>query len=203
MTRPLLPTEASGAARVVARAFAEDPLMCHLFPDAAARQRQAATYYAAALRRLYGPHGRAECAEAAGEISAVALWRKPGADAREAERALLPALRHSTGLSDFARVLRALDAFDHAYPRGDLFYLSILATSPEAQGRGLGSALVRAGTRRADRAGLPCYLETGTEANVAWYARHGFRAIHEIPLPDSGPTHWGLWRDPQASGARG
>lgn len=201
--RPLRPYEATPAARLAARAFHDDPLFSHLYPDAASRPQRFATEHAAYIRRIYLPHGTALVAAreggASGALDAIGLWLPPEALGRigAAERACLPALRRATGLAHLKRTLRTYDAFDRAFPRGRWFhYLGLLATAPEAQGHGLGSALVSAGTARADREGTGCYLETGTEANVAFYAHHGFRVMHEIPLPDGGPLHRGLWRDP-------
>lgn len=202
--RPLARHEASGAAHLAARAFHDDPLFTHLYPDAASRQRRFVTEYSAYIRRIYLPVGIADVAsvvppEASGGFSALAMWLAPDAhrDLMARERACLPALRRAAGLARLPFILRAYDAFDAAFPSDRWFYyLGLLATAPEAQGRGLGSALVRAGTDRADREGAGCYLETGTQANIAFYERHGFRVESEIPLPDGGPTHWGLWRDP-------
>ena len=202
--RPLRPHEATPAARLAARAFADDPLFAHLYPDAASRQRRFATEHAAYIRRIYLPVGISLVAsysppEASGGFSAIALWLPPESFPRlgPLERACIPALRHAVGLPGLSRTLRAYAAFDRAFPADRWFYyLGLLATAPEAQGHGLGSALVRAVTDRADREGAGCYLETGTESNLAFYARHGFRVDREIPLPDGGPLHWGLWRDP-------
>jgi hypothetical protein len=33
------------------------------------------------------------------------------------------------------------------------------------------------GTSQADGAGVPCYLETGTDANIAFYRKRGFEII--------------------------
>jgi hypothetical protein len=43
---------------------------------------------------------------------------------------------------------------------------------------------------------VPAYLETGTERNVAFYTRHGFKVIEELHLP-KGPPVWLMWRDPR------
>jgi ribosomal protein S18 acetylase RimI-like enzyme len=63
---------------------------------------------------------------------------------------------------------------------------------------GIGSRLLRAGLNRADEAGLPAYLETGTTRNVALYRRHGFEVIHEAPCGNGAPMMWHMWREPEA-----
>jgi putative acetyltransferase len=55
--------------------------------------------------------------------------------------------------------------------------LSPLAVAPEVHGQGIGSALVREVTARADRAGEPLVV---LEGNPRYYARFGFE--HSVPL---------------------
>jgi hypothetical protein len=43
---------------------------------------------------------------------------------------------------------------------------------------------------------VPAYLETGTERNVSFYVRHGFRVTEELTLP-KGPPMWLMWREPR------
>jgi hypothetical protein len=38
------------------------------------------------------------------------------------------------------------------------------------------------GTTRADAAGVPCYLETGTDSNIAFYQKRGFEVIGQAEL---------------------
>jgi hypothetical protein len=49
----------------------------------------------------------------------------------------------------------------------------------------------------ADEQGLPCYLETETPENVAYYRHHGFEVRSEwhVATADSdGPHMWGMLR---------
>jgi hypothetical protein len=51
--------------------------------------------------------------------------------------------------------------------------------------------------RIADEQGLPCYLETETAANVAYYRHHGFEVRSEWTLATDdadGPHMWGMLR---------
>ncbi len=70
-----------------------------------------------------------------------------------------------------------------------------LGTSPEAQGKGLGGALVEYGTSQADEAGISCYLETATESNVAFYKKRGFQVMNQADI--LGFTLYGMLRQPQ------
>jgi ribosomal protein S18 acetylase RimI-like enzyme len=75
------------------------------------------------------------------------------------------------------------------------WYLAILGTEPAAQGRGIGSALLRPVLDRCDADGVGAYLESSKERNIAFYARHGFRVTGELKLP-RGPRVWLMWRSP-------
>ena len=65
----------------------------------------------------------------------------------------------------------------------------------ESPATSAGTALIRPGLELCDREGLPAYLETGKERNLAFYGRHGFRVTDEVRLP-KGPPVWFMWRDP-------
>lgn len=193
--RPLLRSEASRALDVAGRAFVDDPLFSYTYPDESTRARRFAREHAAYLRWIYEPVG---LAETVGEVEGIALWLPPGVfhELGWREMACLPAMARAVGLRHLRRVWRAYKAFDPFFPAEPFFYLGLLAVAPEAQGRGHGSALIRSGLARADAQGVGTYLETSTQPNVRFYESHGFRVRHEIPLPDGGPTHWGMWREP-------
>ncbi|MEM6327796.1 MAG: GNAT family N-acetyltransferase [Bacteroidota bacterium] len=194
----LAPSDSSHAVSLAARAFADDPLFRYIYPDPASRERRFAREHAAYLRWIYRPVG---LAETVGDVDGLALWLLPESFHQLGwrEAACLPALVRSVGVRRLPVVWRTYKAFDPFYPTDVPFhYLGLLAVEPEAQGKGLGSALLRAGLARADAQGVGTYLETSTEANVAFYRAHGFDIRHEIPLPDGAPTHVGMWRPPGA-----
>lgn len=71
--------------------------------------------------------------------------------------------------------------------------LSPLAVAPALQGRGIGSALVRAGLAAAERLGEPLVV---LEGSPRYYPRFGFRDCREfgisMPLPDWAPPEAGM-----------
>ena len=69
-------------------------------------------------------------------------------------------------------------------------------TSP-GPGSGIGRSLVEPVLQRADRDGVPAYLESSKERNIAFYARHGFEVTGQIHTPRGGPTLWLMWREPR------
>jgi GNAT superfamily N-acetyltransferase len=74
--------------------------------------------------------------------------------------------------------------------------LDSIAVAPELQGRGIGRTLIEAGLARARAERTGAFLSTGTEANVAIYARCGFRVYEEAQAPGGGPHIWFMRADP-------
>lgn len=66
------------------------------------------------------------------------------------------------------------------------YFCTFLAVSEEVRGRGVGKRLVEMVTRRADKEGISCYLESSKRVpNVAIYRRMGFEVVREIRCFDS------------------
>jgi len=103
-----------------------------------------------------------------------------------------------------ARALHADPGWVHdaAFPAGPVAYLQVLGVDPPAQRTGVGSALLAEGLRRADREAVAAYLETASEANVAYYAASGFAVLRESgPLLPGGPVMWRMRREPSTAGS--
>jgi GNAT superfamily N-acetyltransferase len=60
--------------------------------------------------------------------------------------------------------------------------LMLLAARPEAQGSGLGSAVLDAVVAAADRQRMPLYLEAANDELVPLYERYAFKAIGKMDL---------------------
>jgi ribosomal protein S18 acetylase RimI-like enzyme len=65
------------------------------------------------------------------------------------------------------------------HPNGPHHYLFVVGVDPDEQGRGHGGVLLGNLSDRADRDGLPCYLEADREDNVRLYERYGYRITKE------------------------
>ena len=108
---------------------------------------------------------------------------------------LLPVVPYLTGLGrDGAEAARLLSAVDAARPRERHWYLATLGTDPRRQRTGVGSALMRAVLDHIDTQGLPAYLESSKERNLAFYGSHGFEVTGEVTAARGGPTLWLMWR---------
>ena len=114
------------------------------------------------------------------------------------ELAALPMLLGLTGWRRFPRMLRLRDVMDSHHPMERPHdYLWFLGVTPDAQGHGVGSRLIKARLDALDAKGRPAFLETATEANVRLYSRHGFEVIGEYSPPPDGPKNWAMWREPK------
>ncbi len=177
-------------ARVLARAFHADPLTSWLYPREPSRDRHVERSFRVSLRRL-APQGQLYTTD---DHAGAALWALPGQwreDLRQSvgTLTLLPPL-----LPRLVRTMRAMTRIEVAHPLEEHFYLSVLGTDPGRRGAGIGSALLQPVLERCDAEGVPAYLETATEGNVGFYARHGFEVRRRLELPGGAPPLWLLWR---------
>ena len=192
----LQPDQNEAAANTLAEAFRDDPLLEILQPNESKRSDVAPWFMSVAVR--FGmPRGQVWGNE---DASAVAIWLPPGGtdvSIGQMLKAGMGALPLKVGPRGAIRFLRALSATEpfHKAVDGPHWYLLSVGTRPERQGQGLGSALLEVGTSQADAAGLPCYLETGTDDNVAFYAKRGFEVTAQAEV--QGFTLRGMVRPPR------
>jgi ribosomal protein S18 acetylase RimI-like enzyme len=192
------PSGRDRALATVLAAFATDPLLRWVWPGQGRYDGCAAAFFGLLLdlRIEAGEVWVAEDAEDAA-VGSVAMWDPPGG-------LYLPAAgeRWAEVRAGFTAVERAAWAFyDDALgvpaAAGAHWYLGVLATDPARQGTGLGRAVTTPMLAAADRAGLPAYLETASDTNVAIYRRLGFEVARAVDLPDGGPGCRLKRRDPQ------
>lgn len=188
-------TERQAIAGALADAFFDDPVMAWILADETSRTRRLAGLFSTLLKGHYLPLGTVWTTDA---TLGAALWAPPG-------KAIIPGptvLRHLPmllrALGRRATVaLRALSHVEQHHPKEPHWYLGVLGTRTEAQGKGVGSALLAPVLRRCDEEGLPAFLESSKDRNIAFYRRFGFEVTSEIQLPFGGPTVWPMWRHPR------
>ena len=129
--------------------------------------------------------------------AAIAVWIPP--DAREEHEAIGPAPPGAENeiLGDHAGHHASFWGWvEEHQPVEPLTYLSHIAVTPERQGEGLGSALMHDGLARADREGVPTWLETSKSTNADYYEGFGFHTVVDEDAPGGGPHIWFMRRDP-------
>lgn len=202
--RKLTKAELPSAVVSAARAFHDDPLFNFFEPNLLKQSRRLPALMRATIVDTL-PFGETYGAfTTAGAAKAVAAWMPPGTYPRTPFREAAFLARSAPAMIRTGRrlppALQLLAAIDKVHPKVEHWYLSLLAVDPDLQGHGVGGALLTAMLERCDAAGLPAYLETQTEANVAWYGRFGFAVVDTIRLPAKvagAPTMWALQRDPR------
>lgn len=193
----LTPADAEDATEVLATALMVEPGFAHIYPDPEVRLPAMRII----IRGILAPalaDGTVWAATEDGTVLGAAILAAPGTYP-PADRADEQASPMDHPLAQFGiEQLLALEEFDRNaiafFPKEPVWYLEILGVSPRAQGKGVGSGLLRA--ILAEIRDMPCYLETGAEANVRLYRRFGFEVVESAArlAPNNGPTHWTMLR---------
>jgi GNAT superfamily N-acetyltransferase len=173
--------DVAALARTLADAFYDDPVFGWLMPDDASRLRRLRRFYAIELRHVGLAQGRTWTS---GELVGAAITAPPGAW-RVPPRAML--MQGSLFGARVPRAARLLGAVERRHPRRPHYYFAHIGVAPQAQGKGLGSALMRPTLDRCDSEGLPAYLEASSERSAALYARLGFELVSELRVGGSPP----------------
>lgn len=194
------------ATAALARAFHDDPAFESLWPDPAGRRRLLGRFLRLpvvdALR-----HGSVDAVLVDGAVAGVAAWYPAGAYPRDVRRSLaaLPSMLAIAAAAPgaFRRLAGFGARIDAAFPADRPAYLTVIGIAPDAQGGGLGGALLESGLARCDGAGADCYLETDTAGAARLYERHGFETVEaEARLLPGGPPHRRMRRPVGAGGDR-
>lgn len=183
-------------ARTYGRAFAGDPVIRWMIPDDDEYEALRVRFFVPLATR-WQRLGSLWCTD---DGVAVAGWNPPGRpepddDAPESDAVDDPIEHPPWRVERFVALREQLGAHTPPEPH---WHLNMLGTHPDWQRRGLGAALMDTVFAIADADGLPCYLETETPENVAYYRHHGFevRSEWDVATADSaGPHMWGMLRD--------
>ena len=192
--RPARPGDVEAIALVLADAFVDDPGAAVFEPERVRR--------AAILPAFFGTWVRAAIADggdlvvpAGPAVTGVASWFGPGRYG-PSDGSL-----NAAGWGDVLAAFGSSAAARMEAMTGELerqhdllapwphLRLDFFGVQPEAQGAGIGSRLIEHGHLRADAAGLPCYLETFTERNVAYYGRRGWDVVATYRVGDGVPVY--------------
>ncbi|MFC2038014.1 GNAT family N-acetyltransferase [Chloroflexota bacterium] len=184
---------------MLARAFWEDPIYTALFTDEVEREQ--------ALQRLFGAvvgyclmYGLVHTTPA---VEGAACWLTPGNTTVTFWRMLRAGLGLPRAMAQFnpqARqgfqaVLAYTDEIHKREAPGPHWHLWALGVEPGCQGQGIGSRLIRPVLAQADRDGVPCYLETETDKNVAFYQKRGFNIVSDGVVPGQEVRIWTMLRE--------
>ncbi len=189
--REASPTDVRQLVMALAAAFEEDPIFSWLLPKENQRFARLLRFFELELRHVALPVGRvwtaAHSVGASLELPPGA-WRMP----LGAQVAHGPAFVRAFG-THLPRATVLLTLIERRHIREPHYYIPYIGVAPDAQGRGLGTALLRPTLDRCDREGVPAYLEATSERNAALYERLGFKRRGELRLGSSPPL-WPMLR---------
>jgi ribosomal protein S18 acetylase RimI-like enzyme len=183
-------------ARMLMRAFFDDPVAGWACPSDALRPSSLERFQAIRLRQLLA-HDEVWTTD---DLRCAALWAPPAhwkSTLRE-DAALVRIFNHPRLLLRMPLVGLGWLDLERRHPvKPPHWYLAVLGTDPDAQGNGLGSQVLGGVLEQCDRDGVGAYLESSKERNIDFYSRHGFRVTRELKLL-RGPTMWAMWREPRS-----
>jgi GNAT superfamily N-acetyltransferase len=185
------------AAEVLARAFQNYPINVYLIPDEAKRRTKQPTVF----RRLVRTGIKVgEVYATSPQMEGVAIWlpsdRRPESfiDRLISGRLLLPwlsgraAMARQRAFMEYSAAMRQMHVpFRH-------WYLQMIGVDPVYQGKGYAGKLLKPMLARADKEGVPCFLETHLERNVTLYEHYGFRVAEKGVIPGSNVRSWAMVR---------
>jgi GNAT superfamily N-acetyltransferase len=196
--RPLGRRDVRDAARILARAFYDDPVTSWMLPDDRSRLTALKRAFRPLARHHFLPRTGSEIGVRDETVGAVTLWdppgqRKPGLfEQLITAPAMLWSFRSRVSVS-----LRVMELMEEHHPEEPHWYLMFIGSDPAVRGAGFGHALMRSRLERCDAEGSPAYLENSNPKNESYYLRFGFEVMGEIKLPDDGPPLWPMWRNPR------
>jgi ribosomal protein S18 acetylase RimI-like enzyme len=195
--RKATPTDQAALVAALAGAFFDDPVFRWCFPDDWRRWRVLPGFFELAVE-IFARHDQTW--GAGSPVVGAALWSPAGVmPMTETEGEMLAERMTELAGPDADRLFEVVALLDDNHPHhADHDYLWLLAVHPAWQGRGLGSAMLRAGLAGGEEAGVPAYLEATSPTNRRLYEQHGFEVIGELAIA-GGPPLWPMWRDPRPS----
>ena len=177
--------ELDAVARVLAEAYAEDPVMIWALPRAATRLADAAAFFTFFLRRK-GGHTREVFATS--DRSAVVVMATVSSGRRDDAR-------HPSSLtgkrSPSADYFQWIESFR---PDVDHRYLEFIGCLPAQRSRGMGSLLLGNLLASAARDGFPVWCWSSNPRNLTFYRRLGFDIGDELRRDADTPPVTLLWR---------
>jgi GNAT superfamily N-acetyltransferase len=191
------------AARLLARAFHDDPILTFFLNDPVRRKVAYPAFFRAAIYEAFEcGYTYAAYADATEQrLTGVAVWIPPSGATPSRQFQRRADRNHAIVKSRFSRrglaLYRVLATLIELHPAEPHWYLSFVGVDPAFQGTGVGRKLTAPVLKIADRQGMPCYLETPFPKTHEFYRRQGFElgpATH--PFKDA-PNLWTMVRTPK------
>ncbi len=170
------PDEMLPVASTMGLAFITDPFARFVWPAAHEYLRAVPLF----IPEFAGRSFERGSAYVSADFCGAALWLPPGV--HPDGDALEKVIRDTAQPEHLDDVLSTFEKMDQSHPQEPHWYLTVIGVDANAQGRGLGGALMRHAVARCDEEQSPAYLESTNPRGISFYERYGFEVIGEIPV---------------------
>ncbi len=195
VTRHAIGADLAAAAAVLTDAFANDPWFNWVYPSAAQWPQHPQEWFELVLGRTF-VKGHTFVADAG-----VTTWIPPDVPFPEATDIDLAVSLLQVQIGDRGAVaLGVLGQAGASFPDLPRFHCAFVGVKHDAQGGGIGGALMARVLDVCDREGVPASLTSSNDANLPWYRSLGFDEIDAVTVPDADFKLWPMWRQPRTLG---
>jgi len=186
------------AARMLVRAFYDNPVFVHYFPNSSKRENKLQLTFEFMIRDGIR---NGEVYTTSSKLEGVSIWLTS-----EKARMTIWRVLRGGGISLFLKVgrksvFKMIRVYNYIYSMHDrlapfrYWYLSLIGVDPDHQGKGYGGILLKSMFSRIDKEGLPCYLDANDEKNVSIYKHYGFKVIKQYRIPRTNYDNWAMLRE--------
>ncbi len=188
--RSATPDEMPEAVGTIVAAFITDPLARFAWPSPHDYLRAMPL----ATREIGGESFKQGTAYVSADFTGAALWLPPGVHPNG--EAVEKVFRDTAKPEHLDDLLDTFEKMDQLRPQEPHWHLPLIGVEPNAQGKGLGGALMRHAVARCDQEEAPAYLQSTNPRNISLYERHGFEVMGEVQV-GAGPHVTPMLRRPR------
>lgn len=185
--RPARAEEERDVARVLTDAFVDEAGLNYWLRQGAAKQRARERFFDRAVKDAVHPERELWVAEDDRARLGAAIWLSPGKKAYDLtplkQLMLTPLMLSIAGIGGMSKGFALAEKLEALHPHSPHAHLVFLGVATAAQGKGVGSAILKQTLASLDASGTMAFLETTTPRNVALYERHGFVVTGELNVP--------------------
>lgn len=182
--------------KIMSKAFYNDPLWVYLLPDEVRRKKVLKKFFEILLsvgilnNQVYG---------VSNPLKGVVIWEKPDSTFNFPWKIIISSIGFFIrNIVTFIRAWPVFKKFSSMQKRnapGKHYYLISIGISPEFQGKGLASILIRPFLDEALLNGYGVYTETLTPENVPIYGHYGFKVVEKFSFPEKKLDLWAFYLD--------
>ena len=179
--RTVEPAEREQVTEIQVLAFAADPVIRWLWPEADGYLRHFPELVHAFGGRAFD-HGTAHVTA---DFRGGALWLPPGVGPDD--EGLEAIARERVEESIRSELFAIFEQMAESVPAEPHWHLAFIGVDPFWLGNGVGAALLEYALDRIDAQGGQAYLESTNPRNLTLYQRHGFEVVREIRVGGAPP----------------